>query len=102
MSTYTITLEPDNILRIGFGDPASNDQIVKDATNILQGMIKSGQIAGGKIIRITGAASLPVAMVLAHGLCHLYQAVACYDPKLTKYVVAIAHGNQYQVGDLVD
>lgn len=102
MATYTIILEKDNTLKISFGDPAQNDQIVKDATRLLHEMIKTGQITGGEIIRIHGPASLPVAMVLAHGLSHLYQAVACYDPKLTKYVVAIAHGDKYKVGDLVD
>jgi hypothetical protein len=30
------------------------------------------------------------------------QAVAVYDPKLSKYVVSIAHGCKYRVGDLVD
>jgi CRISPR-associated protein Csx3 len=41
-------------------------------------------------------------MMLAHKLAHLYQAVACFDPKLSKYVVAIAHGNKFTVGDLID
>ena len=40
--------------------------------------------------------------MLAHKLNHLYQAVAVYDPKLSKYVVAIAHGGRYSVGDLVE
>ena len=65
-------------------------------------MIHSGQITGGEVIRINGPSSMPVAMVLAHGFGHLYQAVACYDPKLAKYVVVIAHGNKHRVGDLID
>jgi CRISPR-associated protein Csx3 len=60
------------------------------------------ELAGGEVIRVNGPASLPVAMVLAHKLAHLYQAVACFDPKLGKYVVAIAHGDKYAVGDLVE
>jgi len=28
--------------------------------------------------------------------------VAVFDPKLGKYVVAIAHGNTYQPGDLIE
>ncbi|MFO0099621.1 MAG: CRISPR-associated protein Csx3 [Aphanizomenon sp.] len=28
--------------------------------------------------------------------------MACYDPKLQKYVVAISHNPKYQIGDLVD
>ena len=102
MVAYSITLEKENTLRVNFGDPAQNDQIVKDAAQCLDNLVKNGQITGGEIIRINGPASMPVAMVLAHGLSHLYQAVACYDPKLSKYVVAIAHGNKYGVGDLID
>jgi CRISPR-associated protein Csx3 len=102
MLTYNITLEDDHTLKIGFGTPAQNDKIVKDATKSLDEMIKTGQISGGEIMRINGPSSIPVAMVLAHGLGHLYQALACYDPKLNKYVVAIAHGDKYQIGDLID
>jgi len=102
MGAYSIILEKENTLRVNFGDPAQNDQIVKDAAHCLDALVKSGKITGGEIIRVTGPASVPVAMVLAHGLSHLYQAVACYDPKLSKYVVAIAHGNKYGVGDLID
>jgi CRISPR-associated protein Csx3 len=102
VTTYNISLETDGTLRISFGDPAQNDQIVRDAAQRLDELVKSGQIAGGEIIRINGPASLPVAMTLAHGLGHLYQAVACYDPKLSSYVVAIAHGDKYRVGDLID
>lgn len=102
MVAYSITLEKENTLRVNFGDPAQNDQIVKEAAQCLNNLVRSGQITGGEIIRINGPASVPVAMVMAHGLSHLYQAVACYDPKLSKYVVAIAHGNKYSVGDLID
>jgi CRISPR-associated protein Csx3 len=102
VATYEINLETDGILRIGFGSPAQNDQIVKDAAKRLDEMIKSGAVAGGEVIRVNGPASLPVAMTLAHSLSHLYQAVACYDPKLSRYVVAIAHGDKYKAGDLID
>jgi len=101
MSTYIIKKDGD-ILKIGFGDQADNDQIVKDAQARLDEMVASDELAGGKLIKINGPASLPVAMVLAHALAHLYGAVACFDPKLSKYVVAIAHGGNYQVGDLVE
>jgi CRISPR-associated protein Csx3 len=98
--TYNIALTDEDILTIGFGEPAQNDQIVRDATARLDEMIKSRKL-GGELIRINGPASLPVAMVLAHKLGHLYQAIACFDPKLGKYVVVIAHGAKYAVGDLV-
>lgn len=102
MATYNIILDNKNILRISFGESAHNDQIVKDAAMCLEQMIQTGEIMGGEIIRINGPASLPVAMTIAHGLSHLYQAIAVYDPKLSKYVVAIAHGSKYKLGDLVE
>ena len=101
MTAYNIALT-DGVLKVGFGAPAQNDQIVKDAETRLDEMISTGELKGGDVIRVNGPASLPVAMVLAHKLAHLYQAVACFDPKLSRYVVAIAHGDKYAVGDLVD
>lgn len=102
MPAYNIHLAENNTLRVDFGDPAQNDQIVRAAVARLDELVKSGQVSGGELIKINGPASVPVALVLAHGLGHLYQAVACYDPKLSKYVVAIAHGDKYKVGDLID
>lgn len=100
-STYKVEYA-EGILRIGFGEPAQNDQIVRDAEALVNELVSSGQLGGGEVIRVNGPASLPVAMVLAHGLAHLYQAVACFDPKMSKYVVSIAHGDHYSVGDLID
>jgi len=101
--TFNINLDLDGTtLKIGFGSPAQNFQIVKDAETRLNEMIASGVLKGGEVIRVNGPASLPVAMMLAHKLAHLYQAVACFDPKLSKYVVAIAHGDKFTVGDLID
>ena len=99
--TYNMNLV-GGVLKIGFGQLSQNDQIVKDVEKRITQLKEDGNLAGGEIIKINGPASLPVAMVIAHGIGHLYQAVACFDPKLNKYVVAIAHGNIYQVGDLVD
>ncbi len=103
MSIYTIVMEEDNVLRLGFGDaPAQNDALVKDATQQMSELIDGRIIRGGELIKLNGPATLPIAFVLAHKLNHLYQAVAVYDPKLSKYVVVIAHGGKYSVGDLVD
>ena len=101
MSTYNVSLT-DGILKIGFGAQAQNDQIVKDAESGLDALIESGELKGGEVIRVNGPASLPVAMVIAHKVNHLYGAVACFDPKLSKYVVAISHDPSYAVGDLID
>lgn len=102
MGSYNITAEKDNVLRLAFGEnPAQNDVLVKEAALKIDELIAIGIIAGGEIIKINGPASLPIAFVLAHKLNHLYQAIAVFDPKISKYVVAITHGDKYKLGDLV-
>lgn len=102
MSTYKISLEDGNVLRVGFGEPAQNDQIVRDVTARLGEMVKDGTLAGGSVIRINGPASLPVAVAITHAIAHLYEVVAVFDPKLGKYVVAVSHGTDHDVGNLID
>lgn len=101
MSTYKISLEDGNILRVGFDQSAQNDQIVRDAVTRLDGMVKDGTLAGGPVLKINGPASLPVAIAIAHAVAHLYEVVACFDPKLAKYVVSVSHGTT-RPGDLID
>lgn len=101
MATYNIALN-DGILKVGFEDPAQNDQIVRDAATRLDEMVKADELAGGPLLRINGPASLPVAVVIAHAVSHIYGAVAVFDPKLGKYVVSVTHGGQYELGELVD
>lgn len=100
MSTFNIAFA-EGVLKIGFGSPAQNNQIVVDAEARLDEMVEAGELVGGDVLRINGPASLPVAMVIAHAVCHLYGAVACFDPKLAKYVVVISHSPPYIVGDLI-
>jgi CRISPR-associated protein Csx3 len=99
MSSYQIELQGD-VLRVMFGEPAQNDQIVKDAAIRLAEL--AGELVGGRVLKINGPASLPVAFVLAHGVAHLYGVVAVYDPKLSKYVVCVTHDPAHGVGDLID
>jgi len=101
MSSYIIEKKGDTLF-VKFGDPAQNDQIVRDAVNRLKEMIVSGELSGGPIIKVNGPASLPVAMAICHAIAHLYQVVACYDPKLGKYVVAVTHSSNSSLGELVD
>lgn len=102
MTTYTIDLI-DQVLKINFGEPAQNDQIVRDATTRLDELISTEQLSGGTLLKINGPASLPVAFVIAHKVAHLYGAIAVYDPKLgNKYVVCITHTPAYKLGDLID
>lgn len=105
MTSYNINIRQDGkneILDIGFGEPAQNDQIVRDANQRLNEMINLGILEGGQVLRISGPASLPVAFVIAHGVNHLYGAIAVYDPKLQKYVVSITHSPNHKLGDLID
>ena len=101
METYKIELK-DGILRVNFGQPAQNDQIVRDAAARLEEMATLGELTGGPLLKINGPISIPVAFVLAHKLAHIYGAVAFYDPKLSKYVISITHNPGYKLGDLID
>lgn len=101
--SLTMKTDGKNHLFIGFGKkPAQNDVLVKEAEEKLDELVAQEKISGGEIIMINGPTTLPVAFVLAHKLSHLYQAVAMYDPKLSRYVISIAHGDKYSVGKLID
>ena len=100
-STYNINKDASGILRVDFGSPGRNDQIVKDTVTRLDEMIEAGELSGGGLLKINGPASLPVAMVLGHKLSHLFETIACFDPKLDKYVVVISHGPKFSVGDMI-
>ena len=83
---------------IGFGEPATNDRIVPDALRALEEL----GLQGGRGIKFNGAASLPVAMALAHAVAHRFGFVACRDPKLERYVVAISHDPAFRPGNLIE
>ncbi|GAX37388.1 CRISPR-associated protein Csx3 [Nodularia sp. NIES-3585] len=101
MTTYNIEFK-DGILRVRFGEPAQNDQIVKDAAARLEEMTTSGELTGGQLLKINGPISIPVAFVLAHKLSHIYGAIGFFDPKIGKYVISITHNPAYKLGDLID
>jgi len=99
MNTYNILAEQTPagvLLRMSFGTPAQNDQIVKDAVSALESL----KLSGGKTVYLNGPASLPVACALAHGVSHLFQEVAVFDPKMAGYVVAVSHGGR-EVGTVI-
>jgi CRISPR-associated protein Csx3 len=107
---YSYQIQPEgDVLRVGFNRtlPASGERIVKDATELLEQEIDSGQLRG-ELLKIDGPQSVPVAYVLAHKLAHRYSAIAVLDPKIGRkgyktYIVTIAHGSsQYQVGQLIE
>lgn len=97
--TYRISAEttPTGVLlRLSFGTPAQNDQIVRDAVLALEGL----KLSGGQTVFLNGPASLPVACALAHGVAHLFAEVAVFDPKMAGYVVAVSHGGR-EVGTVI-
>lgn len=101
MSEYyriTIDEQDPSILRIAFREPAQNDVIVADALHAIERL----RLTGGRMIKFNGPASLPVAMALAHAVAHRYEVVACYDPKLECYIVAISHAPDLRPGDRID
>lgn len=96
-SSVSIAATPATLFKVGFGDPAQNDAIVREADQRLADM----GIEGGRIALVNGPASLPVAVVLAHRLVHLYAVVGIFDPKLAAYVVAASHDPDYLLGSLI-
>ena len=86
-----------NLFRVKFGADSENDRKVVDAEAQMDAL---GDL-GGPVALINGPASLPVAVVLAHRLVHLYGAVGVFDPKMGGYVIAAAHGGTYKVGDVI-
>lgn len=117
MSSYQMSIK-DEVLKVGFNRnlPAQGDTIAKDALELLDRMIDSGEISGGRRILIDGPQSVPVAYILSHRLVHLYGIVAVLDPKLGSkinttdgairhktYIVTSAHGYaDTKVGDLIE
>ena len=102
MAKYNVSVAntQENVitLKIGFDEPGSNDEIVVDAKAAVEAV---SEAVMGKTVLLNGPASLPVAFVLAHTLNHICPAVAIFDPKMGKYVVAVTHTSDYKVGELL-
>ena len=85
-------------VQIGFGpDPSDNTRALPAAVEALAAL----RLTGGRGLHFNGPASLPVAMALAHAVAHKFGYVACYDPKLSGYVVAISHDPDIRPGRLI-
>lgn len=102
MAAYYINIDKcqngDIILKLSFGEPAENDRIVRDAIKCLDEL----NISGGKIIRLNGPTTVPVGVAITHHLTHKFSYIGLCDPKLKKYVIVVAHGPEYKLGDLID
>ena len=107
LDTYQITLEKntphsrEDKMTIAFGTPAQNDAIVQSAATQLKTLRQEGKF-GGALLRITGPASLPVAITISHEVAHLYGAITVFDPKVGKYLVCITHNPDYKLGDWLE
>lgn len=100
MAAYKMNLETsgsEGLLTIAFGTPSRGDAVVRDATSALAAI----DFPGGRLLRVSGPASLPVAMAIAHVAAHRYGAVACFDPKLSGFLVAISHDPDFPVGKIL-
>jgi CRISPR-associated protein Csx3 len=102
MSLFHVRREPHSTdqvtdLTVGFGETATNAQIVAELENET---LKGLEIGGG-LVRISGPMSLPVCAVLVHFLVHRFGATAIYDPKCQGYVVAVSHDPRWTVGQVL-
>lgn len=105
MSLYHVDIYGDTLI-VSFGEPANNDRIVVEALAKIDRTIESEQIRGGKLLKITGRQSIPVAYTICHQVAHLYGAIAIFDPKIggkgvDAYIVVISHNPEYQVGQIL-
>lgn len=106
--SFLLNLTTDNILKVGFNPkiPANGDRIVKDTATQMDELLESGKLKG-KLLKISGRASVLASFVIANKLAHCYGAIALFEPKegdkgLDRYIVAISHSPDYQVGQTLD
>ena len=69
-------------------------------------MLESGRLKG-KLLKISGRASVLASFVIASKLTHCYSAIAIFEPKegdlnIDRYIVAISHSTDYRVGDILN
>ena len=100
MSAYTVEIEGD-VLKVGFGARTDNDVIAREAHHRLNEMNDRGEFDDIDLVKINGPMSMPVAMVLALELAAWCRVVACYDPKLDRYVVVASEDSGHPIGELI-
>ncbi|WP_293078457.1 CRISPR-associated protein Csx3 [Okeania sp. SIO3B5] len=108
MNSYNISLEKDT-LKVEFAKTPNDepikvdgDQIVKDVAKQLEQMISTGELTGGKLLKIYGRISVLASYTFAHQLGHLYGAIAVSDTRLKAYVVVISTTPDYPLGTRID
>ena len=107
-SSFLVNLTADGVLKVGFNSQieVTGDRIVKDAVRQLNRLIESERLHG-KLLKISGRASVAASFAIASKLAHAYGAIAVFEPKeggkgLDRYIVAISHSPDYQVGQTLD
>jgi CRISPR-associated protein Csx3 len=96
-----------DLLLLKFGASATNDIIVQHAAAALKVIIDSGELRGGKLLRVKGPASEPVSFGLGIDLglqvADRYEAVAVYDDRDWQMfeVVWARKGSSYKRGQLI-
>ena len=107
-SSFLIDLASDNTLKVGFNPQviAQGDRIVKDTATQIEKLLESGRLKG-KLLKISGRASILASFVIASKIAHCYGAIALFEPKegdtnIDRYIVAISHGTDYRVGDVLN
>lgn len=73
----------ENILRVEINPtvPVDGDQIVRDVKLQLQNLITSGELSGGKLLKINGRSTVLAGFAIALELAHLYGAIAVLRSK---------------------
>jgi CRISPR-associated protein Csx3 len=104
-STFFASVDGD-VLTVS-NSKAPGNQIAADAAARINELINSGQLKGGKILKINGKNTLLASYVIAHQLQHIYSAIAIFDPKIgdigvERYIVAIQHGSDNPVGTVIE
>ena len=99
-ATFNIGFD-GQILQVSFGAPSDNDQKVIDAAAGCEAVKPQVMEAGLKILKVNGAASLPVAFTICHAFAHVVPAIAVFDPKMVSYVVSVSHSPDFKVGDVL-
>lgn len=101
----------EQILNVGFNPQitATNAEVVPYVVKKLQELSDSEPMRG-RLLKVTGVCSIPVAYAIAHKVNHLYGAIAVFDPKVPVgggtdivggYVVVITHDPKYKIGDVL-
>ena len=106
--SFLVNLASDNTLKVGFNPQvlAQGDRIVKDTAIQMDKAIESGKLKG-QLLKISGRASVLASFVIASKVAHCCGAIAVFEPKegdteLDRYIVAISHRPDYQVGDILN